>query len=988
MKTIFNLKSILFLLMFMTTVSSVVAQSGRITGKITESGSNDPLIGATVLIEGTSLGVAADLDGNYNLNNVRAGNYTLIFSYIGYETIRMSVTVVAGQTLTLNVELQWRGVVGEEVLITAQARGQLSAINQQLTSNTITNVVSSDRIRELPDVNAAESIGRLPGVSIQRSGGEANRIAIRGLSPKYNTVTVNGVRVPSTGNDRSTDLSLISSNILDGIEVMKAITADKDADAVAGSVDLRLREAPEKLAFDLSAQGGYNQLQSYYGNYKFSGTVSNRFFDSKVGLIGTFTADRYDRSADKFGADYDQTTNSATGESEIQLIRLNLREEVVERRRLGASLLLDYQIPNGKVASNIFYNQMENISLNRINQLFDAVNGRHHFDMQDNKSITSIMTSSLALEQDYKWIRFDVGTSYTLSDVNNPRNYSYRFSQEGNAYQSFQRYPGMDPREVLPYITPDSSRTGLANLYISELDRNEHNQAAQFNIQAPFRLGDFISGYVKTGGKLRWLQRENNEYQIGEGGMHYNVTETNNTGQLINCVNGKIGDRFPVDIYEAAIFQQMLPIFAFNDNYTRKNFLAGDYPLGYTIDPKLARAFANAMDDCGFTREQVNASRGNDYEGIERYQALYAMSEINIGKYATIIPGVRWESDFSRYIGQQYREQAAAGGQQGLPTDLDTLRVTREHSFLLPMIHVNIRPTDWLQVRLARTETLSRPDFFQYVPITRIDSQQQFAFAGNSKLKPAHSVNYDASISVYTPKVGLLTASAFHKSIQDHIIWVRLYTTNRELPDPGLNVPESWLSQNPRIDTYINNPFEAEYKGYELDWQTNFWYLPYDILKGIVLSVNYTRIFSETKYKSFVLKQVCIRNCGTPRQINGFESEEAVREGRMVDQPTHIANIMIGYDYKGFSTRLSYLFTTDKTNSINATRPVLDTFTGTYKRYDLSVRQKVNPELELFLNLNNLGNTTDRSFQGGPSGSPTFIEYYGFTMDAGVRYRF
>ena len=975
------------MMMFCIATVPVLAQTGRIVGTITENGSGETLIGASILIEGTSNGTATDLDGNFTLNGVRVGDHVLIISYIGYEPKRVPVTVVAGQTLTLAIDLVWQGVVGEEVLITAQARGQLSAINQQLQSNTITNVVSSDRIRELPDVNAAESIGRLPGVSIQRSGGEANRIAIRGLSPKYNTVTVNGVRVPSTGNDRSTDLSLISSNILDGIEVMKAITADKDADAVAGSVDLRLREAPEGFLTDLSAQGGYNQLQSYYGNYKFSGTVSDRFFENKLGVIATFTADRYDRSADKFGADYDQTTNASTGESEIQIVRLNLREEVVDRRRAGASLLLDYKIPYGKIASNIFYNQMNNEALNRVNQLFDAGNGRHHYDMQFYDSKTSIVTSAFSFEQDFKWLRYDAGVSYTYSDVNNPRDFMWRFSQEGNAYQSFERYPGMDPREVVLFITPDSSRTGLADVNIRELMRNEHQQAAQLNIQAPFRMGDNISGFLKVGGKLRWLQRENDQYQIGEGGMHYNVTAASNSGQLIGCVYDQIGDRFGVNIYEEALFYQLLPIFAFNDNYNRKNFLEGDYPLGYTIDPALAKAFSNAMDECGFTRERVNESRGDDYEGIERYQAAYVMSEINIGKWVTLIPGVRYEGDYSRYIGQQFREQAAAGGQQGAPTDLDTLRVSREHNFVLPMIHMNFRPTDWLQLRLARTETLSRPDFYQYVPISRIDSQQQYAFAGNSKLKPAHSVNYDASMSIYTPKVGLFTISAFQKSIQDHIIWVRLYTTNRESPDPSLNIPDSWLAQNPRIDTYINNPFEAKYSGYELDWQTNFWYLP-NFLKGLVLSVNYTRIFSETKYQSFVLNRVCVSNCGTPRQIFGFESEEVVREGRMIDQPKYIANIMIGYDYKGFSTRLSYLFTTDKTNSINATRPILDTFTGTYKRYDLSVRQKVNAELELFLNLNNLVNTTDRSFQGGPSGSPTFIEYYGFSMDAGVRYRF
>src|SRR5690606_21576390 len=115
----------------------------------------------------------------------------------------------------------------------------------------------------------------------------------------YNAVTVNGVRLPSTdSHDRSVDLSLVSSNMLDGIEVMKAITADKDADALGGTVDLRLREAPDRPAVDLSIQGGYNQLQDYYGNYRLSGSASNRFLDSKLGVLVSFSVDEFDRSAD------------------------------------------------------------------------------------------------------------------------------------------------------------------------------------------------------------------------------------------------------------------------------------------------------------------------------------------------------------------------------------------------------------------------------------------------------------------------------------------------------------------------------------------------------------------------------------------------------------------------------------------------------------------------------------------------------------------
>ena len=120
----------------------------------------------------------------------------------------------------------------------------MDAINKQLAAKSLVNVVSSDRIQELPDANAAESVARVPGVTIKREGGEGNKVVIRGLSPKYNSITVDGTRLASTdADDRSTDLSMISQYMLDGIEVTKAGTPELDGDVLGGSVNFLLKKA-------------------------------------------------------------------------------------------------------------------------------------------------------------------------------------------------------------------------------------------------------------------------------------------------------------------------------------------------------------------------------------------------------------------------------------------------------------------------------------------------------------------------------------------------------------------------------------------------------------------------------------------------------------------------------------------------------------------------------------------------------------------------
>ncbi|MCG8372466.1 MAG: carboxypeptidase-like regulatory domain-containing protein, partial [Balneolales bacterium] len=124
--------------------SASLSADAIIEGKIVEAGTNDPLIGASVFIKGTTRGMATDLEGNYSIRGLSAGDYVVVISYLGFKQKEIPVSLSDGERLTLNEELEWQGVQGEEVTITAQARGQISAINEQLASNTISNIVAKD----------------------------------------------------------------------------------------------------------------------------------------------------------------------------------------------------------------------------------------------------------------------------------------------------------------------------------------------------------------------------------------------------------------------------------------------------------------------------------------------------------------------------------------------------------------------------------------------------------------------------------------------------------------------------------------------------------------------------------------------------------------------------------------------------------------------------------------------------------------------------
>ena len=976
--------------------SAATPFAGRIVGTVTDAATGETLIGASARIAGTSIGASADVNGRFTIPNAPSGSQSLVVSYVGYVSDTLAVVVPDGGTVEVEVALNFLTLEG--VTVTAQVAGQLSAINEQFRSATVGNVVSSDRIQELPDNNAAESIGRLPGVAIQRSGGEANRVAIRGLSPKYNTVTVNGVRLPSTGEgDRSVDLSLVSSNVLGGIEVRKAITPDMDGDAVGGSVDLRLRNAPSGLSVDLLGQGGYTGLQDAYGNYKVVGTVSNRFWGDRVGLIATLNTDSYDRSADKVSVGYGQSSDAETGESIAYVNSINTREETVTRGRSGGSLLLDYTVPLGRVTANAFYNELRSDGFYRLQ---GATENNLNYSVQDVGGTVSVLTSALGIEQDFGAIRYDVTGSLTRSRADNPGSTGFTFTDDGTGFTLGQSgLFGVPALEFGPLLRVDSTIT-LSQVYVDDTRLDDNQTALQLNVQAPFRLTSWLGGHIKTGGKLRWLDRTFDNNRRARGNLQYPDAD------LFQCLEESVPG------LAESFAEGSLPITDVLSDYQRESFLDGDFGFGLVPDFDMLMTVLNGLESercspnpAGTPEEYANEifpdqldSAGRDYDGVERYAAGYIMGRFEIGRYATLIPGVRYESDYARYNGQVFRE--VTGATPGAPPSaFDPITEERENGFWLPMVHLDLRPTDWASLRLARTETITRPDFSQYAPIASIDVFNFQITAANTDIRPAQAVNYDASLQVVDGTLGLVGVSGFYKEVDDLIFAVRYPSVLPDQLPPGLlegtNIPEEWYtgSANPRLQTFANNPEPVTFYGYELEWQTNFSYLP-GALRGLVLNLNYTRSFSEATY-AYVIRNV-ERTCQGRLCTDVVTFRDSSRTGRMPDQAAHIANVTLGYDFKGFSTRVSYLFQSNTAAYVDPQNPLFDTFVGDYSRFDLSMRQQLPRGLELFANFNNLNNRPDQTYTNQNTAAPdysfsqnslSYRELYGFTMDIGARIR-
>ena len=320
-------------------VYAQTAGTGTLQGTVLAAGTKQALPHANVVVVGTNNGTVTDLSGQYIIRGIEPGKRKIKVSYVGYTTKELEVTIKAEETNELKITLQETTVEGEEVLVTAQRQGQQGAINAQISSNKIANVVAADRLQENPDANVAEAIARLPGVSLIRDGGEGVALVIRGMNPSYTKIYMDNVLIPTS------NLSGLTQYNLQSVEVFKSNTADMRGDAVAGSVNLRMSEAPVGFKTSLNAMGGYNNLNDYWKNYKFIANVSNRFFDDQLGVVFSLDAENTNRSNQTISAGYETKTVAPPGQlAPMFATNINLNDIKRLNRKSSVSLMFDYKL--------------------------------------------------------------------------------------------------------------------------------------------------------------------------------------------------------------------------------------------------------------------------------------------------------------------------------------------------------------------------------------------------------------------------------------------------------------------------------------------------------------------------------------------------------------------------------------------------------------------------------------------------------------------
>jgi len=804
------------------------------------------------------------------------------------------------------------------------------------------------------------------------------------MPSEYNNVTLNGIELPSaSGDSRSASLAGISQYSLQGVEVYKSITPDMDANAVAGSVNMQLRTAPDGFNSSIMVQGGYNAQNNDFRNYKMAANVSNRFFDNKFGVDLNISSERTNRSTQKLDAGYDWESGVRPDGESVPLYNTHIGLTNVERivHRNSGTLVLDYKFsPKSSIEfSNFFTTNPHEGSV--MSKTFLPTTAQVFYNVNQNiAGRTNMYSGTLLGTQIIGRLEIEYGGSYTTSNsLSEDRNVdvrSYQGFYEGALDQTERSLPLADIINMANNEqTHENLRTyGLGgrsvvapNFSKALNDQTESQYEAHVDVTLPFQIGNAILIDLKVGGQYKYKDRKR-DYDLVV--WHSNVfqdfiTGKTTTGDDINWLEGL--EWVTLNDNSAVSMENMV-------GGSIDDFLGGGYVFGWYPDvDKINQMYDYWVPMVEYYRAQgqevweplfgfeiamgnilPRPSVANDYSFSQNYYAGYVMPTFSIGNKITVVPGFRYETVHadmeSWYVERRLNENMEIPGYE--------TAAERENDYLLPMVHFKYKALKSLQFQGSYTKTLNRPIFNSVVPYVYVDNANKpFTHeSGNPQLRPELWTNYDINVALHSSKVGLFSISGFYKQVEDKI-WNRKWTRLAE-DEP---IPPFADVDEVDVTGFYNHEYDVTVMGFEVEWQTNFWFLPKPF-SYFTLSLNYSYINNETMYPWEEVNLVPVDTTDRGRVIYEKVRLDSAYAGPMINQPTHLANASLGFSYKGFDTWLSFQYIGDIPISMSGAKEKhVDKIA--FVRWDLQSRLELPVKgLELLFNISNINNIQEEQY--------------------------
>jgi hypothetical protein len=775
---------VLFVLMLWS--GKALGQMGTITGTVHDQSSGEELVGANVLIIGTTLGASTDIDGKFSIRGITPGLYDVRVSMLGYVAkVVAGVSVVANQTVMLHVAVTATTYDVDEVVVTAEVvmNSEAALIGQRKKARAIQDGISQEQIRRTPDATSGEALKRVTGLSIV----DNKFVYVRGITDRYNSTTLDGASVSSTEvGKKSFSFDLIPANLIENTVVVKTATPDLPGDFTGGLVQVNTLDIPTRRLLRLGVSTSYNDLAtgrqflvSQGGSRDWLGfdngaralpstdgsltdlakSLPNNWSprSQKAPYNGSFSltyGDEFRFGDDNSGGDQFGIVTSLTYNNSFQRTEVDINELTS-----GGFLLRRYSGVKDKYS--VLWGAIGNLAY-KISPLH-KISFKNSYNNSAEDDVGRLTgedgnTGSEERRTSVRWTQRSAYTGQLIGDHSLPGLFGLQVQWRGTVSSSRREDPD---RKLIPYVRSVGSAPEDP-FYVATSDRSwevAHDRSKGIGMDLTLPLND-----VRT-----------------RAGVYYEDRVTDYRIKAYRIL-GVASTRF--ELYTQPIDSVFKP----------ENFGPG-----------------------GFAFQENPSNVASFYDASQEMIAGYAMVDVPFslaGQDFRFVGGARVENSLQNLY--------------SIRSLTDPVRETTQlkNVDILPSVNLTYMFNGFTNLRLAYSQSVNRPEFRELAPIAYYDFDRLETVYGNPTLKRALIRNYDARLELF-PGIGELVAvSYFHKVLSNPI---------EEQID---------VSSTP-IRTYVNSR-HATNTGWELELRKSLDFIG-EYFGNILITGNYTRIQSSVE---------------------------------------------------------------------------------------------------------------------------------------------
>ncbi|TXE16290.1 TonB-dependent receptor [Psychroserpens burtonensis] len=731
------------------------AQTGTVAGNLIDGEFVEPLAFGNILVKGTTTGTTSDFDGKYELE-LEPGTYTIIFSFVGYNTQEISgIVISAGNVTNLDVTLETNSL--DTIILTTSVKRNTenSVLNLQRKSVTLLDGLSAEAIKSSGAGNVASAIKSVPGVSIQ--GGKY--VYVRGLGDRYTKSILNGIDIPGLDPDRNTiQMDLFPTSILDNVIIIKSAAAEYPADFTGGIVDIVTKDFPTRAEYSLSMGTSYNPDMHLNDSYLTSQ-------GSDTDFLG------YDDGTRNLPINRYQPIPS-TSENRLLLSTLTNRfqKELAAKQQmsgmdfdLGFTLGNQYDIGDDKIGyqtsfsyknTTIFYeNRVDGAYIKdpqdtSKNELLAAL------DSRGSEGINNVILNGMAgLTYKTNKSKFKVNLLHIQNGESGAGFFDQIISQDGTG-------GALEPltKNAITY-----TERSITNLLLTGKHRLNSSEDNAFNFE--WKLSPTFSKVMDKGHRITPLQQSDsgNSFLSPSAStfpiqLWRNLLEESWAGKVdfdktINLFNR------PAKIKFGGAYTYKFRDFSIDD-YTfnirgNQSFIADG-----NVDDLLATENVwNPISDSGTYLINIDTFNPIDaYEGEQHIGANYFSLEFNVGEKIKTVLGLRTEFFKSYYTGTRDNNNIF----------FDRDLILDEFDFF-PSANVIYSVNDDTNLRASYSRTTARPSFKEASVSQIFDPITNRLFIGNIDLVPTYINNFDLRYEYFGDNGQMFAISGFYKGFRDAI---------------------------------------------------------------------------------------------------------------------------------------------------------------------------------------------------------------------------